>query len=252
MVKYSLKRADAVFLDSDIQEKAAIELGCKPDKIVKFPWFDLDSLHVMIPKLEIRDRLGWRNNPIVISTRSHEPIYGVEYLIEAIPHVLKQVPESRFLIVGKGQLTQNLQTRAKELGVDNNAKFVGSLRREELISYLNASDLNVTMSMSDGTSASLLEAMALGVPTVATAIPGNKEWVKNGLNGFVIPVRDVEKLTETIVMLLRNDALRRELGEKSVETVRTRVDWSKTSRVIDELVSKLIHNKTERSRWRRF
>jgi len=240
MAKYALRKADAVVLSSQIQKKAAIQLGCRPEKIAKFPWFEFESVVPKYSKAEIRNQLGWRDNIIIISARSHRPIYGVEYLIEAIPDVVKNEPKSRFLIVGHGSLTEDLKRRVEQLHISEYVKFTGRLPRAETINYLNASDINVSTSFSDGTSASLLEAMTLAVPSVVTQIPGNEEWIKDGENGYLIPLRDSKSLAEKIVFLIRNSESRKKLGENARKTVETRVNWHENMKVFDKLILKLI------------
>lgn len=246
MAKYSLKKADAVILDSEVQREAAIQLGCNPSKILKFPWFNLADVNPKISKTEVRGRLGWRNNTIIVSARSHEPIYGVEDLIEAIPHIVKEATKSRFLIIGEGGLTQKLKKRVRALHLEKYVKFTGSLPREDVVAYVNASDIYVSTSLSDGTSASLLEAMTLGIPSVVTSIPGNKEWIEDGCNGSLVPTKDPNRLAEAIISLLKNKDLRRKLGEKAAETVNVKVNWPQNSQAMANLILTLIRDYTER------
>lgn len=240
MAKYALKNADAVILDSQVQKNAAIQLGCSPNKILKFPWFDLESVSPKKSRDEIRENLGWRDNVIILSARSHEPIYGVEHLVEAIPKIVKEVTESRFLIIGRGRLTQKFKERVRELHIEKYVKFMGSLPREDVVAYVSASDIYVSTSFSDGTSASLLEAMTLGIPSVVTSIPGNKEWIEDGCNGSLVPTKDPNKLAEAIISLLKDEDLRRKLGEKAAETVNAKVNWQQNSQAMDNLISTLV------------
>lgn len=243
LARFSLGHADAVILDSSIQENAALSLGCSREKIVRFPWFDVASVRIEVPREEIREKLGWADNSVVVCTRSHEPVYGVEYLVEAIPHVLKQVPESRFLIIGKGQMTRLLMEKVKELNVEGYVKFLGSLPRGKVISYVNASDLNVSPSFSDGTSASLLEAMALGIPSVATNIPGNREWIENGKEGCLVPLKDSQRLADAIVSLLKNAQARKKIGERARKKVYEKTDWHANSQMLHNLIANLVKSR---------
>lgn len=240
IAKFSLKKADAVIVDSDVQEKAAVELGCDPRKILKFPWFDLESVNVEFSRDEIRKQLGWASNPIVICVRKHEPIYGVEYLIEAIPPVIKKIPESRFLIIGKGQLSEKLMRRVRDLRMEKYVKFVGEVERKDLLLYLNAADVYVSPSLSDGTSASLLEAMALGIPPVVTEIAGNVEWIKNGWSGILVPAKNSQQLAEKMALLINNQRLRRQISQNALKTVKAKVNWRKHSKTFDNLILTLV------------
>lgn len=240
IANFTLKKADAVIVDSDVQEKAVIEFGCDPRKILKFPWFDLDRINVEVPPNELRARLGWRKNPIIINTRKHESVYGVEYFIEAIPHVIKQVPDSRFLILGKGRLSDRLKRRVKELGADGSVKFLGNVPHQDVFAYLSVADAYVSASLSDGTSASLLEAMTFKIPPVVTNIPGNKEWIKDGWNGYLVPVKDPQQLAEKIILLLEDGELRQQIGRRAFETVSAKVDWHTNSTALNNLISRLV------------
>jgi glycosyltransferase involved in cell wall biosynthesis len=246
MVQFALKRADAVILDSEVQRDAAIKLGCDPRKILKFPWFDPKSIQLKCTRDEVRSKLGWNDNPIVICLRKHDPIYGVEYAIEAIPHILNALPETRFVIIGDGPLTGKLKRMVNELGIQEYVKFLGHVSHEEATTYLNAADVHVSMSLSDGTSASLLEAMSLGVPSIVTSIPGNMEWIKDGWNGCLIPVRDSRQLADKVILLLKDEKLRKRVREKAFETVSDQINWSANLKALYDLISKLAKEKRAR------
>lgn len=240
IVKFALRKADAVVVDSDVQEKAAVELGCNPEKILKFPWFSIDRVKVNASSNEMREKLGFRSNPIVISVRKHEPIYGVEYLIDAVSDVVNRVPKCRFLVVGQGSLSNKLREKVRELAIEEYVKFVGEVEREDVLAYLSAADIYVSTSLSDGTSASLLEAMTLGVPSIVTDIPGNREWVENGWNGLLVPVKDPRQLAKKIIQLVENKDLRKQISKNALKTVKTRADWRKNSKAFDNLILRLI------------
>jgi glycosyltransferase involved in cell wall biosynthesis len=253
MAKYSLKKARGVVVDSDVQEKACIKLGCNPEKIVKFPWVDLQPLleHIENNVSEqkrntdnLREEFGWhKDDPIIISTRHHEPIYNLECLMQAIPHVVKEFSTVRFLILGKGSLTEKLRNMAMMMGVSVNVKFVGCVPLSEMARYLRMADIYVSTSLSDGTSASLLEAMACKIPPIVTDIPGNREWIKNGENGLLFPTKDHKALAENIIKLLKDDNSKKSLGKKAYDTVVKKADWQKNSKLLDNLISSLVHTK---------
>jgi glycosyltransferase involved in cell wall biosynthesis len=243
LVLYSLRRADVVVVDSEVQRKAAIKLGCEPKRIVKFPWVNLDEFKCDTDhRRRIRGKNGWTDEDIVvISLRSHKPIYGVEYLIGAIPEIVKKNRHLRFLILGDGPLTPIFKKMMAKYIESGQVKFVGTVRHDKIADYLSAADIYVSTSFSDGTSASLLEAMSCSLPPVATEIDGNKEWINDGINGFLVPIADSKKLAERILLLADDQELRRRLRAKAEETMRTRVIWQenikKITNVIDSIVS---------------
>ncbi|MEM2995176.1 MAG: glycosyltransferase family 4 protein [Candidatus Bathyarchaeia archaeon] len=241
-IVYSVRKADMVVVDSEVQRQAVINLGCKPVKIVKFPWVNL-SLYKRdeMQRRKMRRLCGWGDDDVVvISLRHHKPIYGVEYLIEAIPHVIKKNKNVKFLILGEGPLTNTFKAKMERFIRSRHVKFVGAVPHDKIVDYLSAADIYVSTSFSDGTSASLLEAMACSLAPIVTEIPGNTEWIKNEANGLIVPVANSEKLTEKILLLVNDYKLRMVLKEKAVETVRTRVNWEKNMQQLTRKIDKMI------------
>jgi len=251
MARYSLKKAGAVIVDSDVQERACIALGCDPKKIVKFPWVDVRLiLSRSIANRERRDvhkfkeKIGLgEGRPVIISTRWHRPIYNIECLAQAIPHVLKEFPTARFLILGTGSLTETLKKTVATMGAGANVEFLGEVPFSETPQYLKMADMYVSTSLSDGTSASLIEAMACKLPVIVTDILGNREWVKDGSSGLLFPAKDSKALAERIVRLWKDEDLRKTLAEKAYQTVVEKADWQRNSILLDNLISSMIIRK---------
>ncbi len=250
IAKYALKKANAVVADSKTEAAACVSLGYNPQRIVKFPWVDLRPMLWEVEKnvgLQERDRkafrqsLGWlESDPIIISTRWHEPIYDVESLILAVPYVLQEVSNARFLILGSGSLTQNLKKRVHALGVENNVRFLGRVPYSEMAKHLTMSDVYVSTSLSDGTSASLLEAMICKLSMVVTNIPANREWLEHEKSAAFVPCSDPKSLAENIVKLLKDEDLRRSLGTRAYQLVLEKADWEKNSKLLDDLISSML------------
>ena len=90
VVKYSLRHADLVTVDCEIGKKVIANLGYPEGKIIVFPWgIDLKIFNPYVNGKSIRKKLDWEDNLIIVCTRQHRPMYGMEYLIKAIPHVIK-------------------------------------------------------------------------------------------------------------------------------------------------------------------
>jgi len=252
IVGYSLKKADAILVDSDVQVKVCLELGASPDKIVKIPWFDINDVHnVKIEdegKRKIRQNLGIsEDETLVISTRSHEQVYSVETLILAISKIVRHDHKVKFLIIGGGSKTLFLKRLAKRQGVVDKVIFTGKISRRKVMEYLQVSDIYVSTSLSDGTSASLLEAMACDIPPIVTDIPGNREWIRDRSNGLLFPVKDHNALAENVVKLLKDDDYRKSIVAKAYETIIEKANWQMNSKLLDDLISSMVLiNKEER------
>ncbi|MEM2971968.1 MAG: glycosyltransferase family 4 protein [Candidatus Bathyarchaeia archaeon] len=241
-IVYSLRKADAVVVDSEVQRQAAINLGCKPSKIVKFPWVNLNGFERdETQRRKIRSLHGWSDNDIVvISLRHHKPIYGVEYLIKAIPHVIKKDKNVKFLILGEGPLTNTFKTKMQTFIKSGHVKFVGAVPHDKVIDYLSAADIYVSTSFSDGTSASLLEAMACSLAPIATEIPGNVEWVENEVNGLLVPMADSKNLADKILLLATDQDLRARLQVNAKTLINRRMNWAKNIAKLFEIIDKTI------------
>jgi len=246
LVRYALGKADVVVVDSDVQKKAVIRLGCDVNKILSFPWVKLDGFESNIrQKSEVRKELGWTEDDIVvISMRDHKPIYGVNYLIAAVPFILRQEPKAKFLILGEGELTSQFKQRVRQYVAQGHVKFLGKVPHSDVAKYLNVADIYVSTSFSDGTSASLLEAMACSTTSVATAIPGNKEWIQDGWNGYLIPTGNVNQLTQKIVFLAKNEEVRRKMGKNAFEAVRIKVNWQRNISTLNDTIEDMISQKS--------
>ena len=244
LARFTLRMADGVIVDSEIQKRAVLSMGCKSSKIYCFPW-GID-LHRFSPgkTKRVREELGWLHDKIVVSTRKQLPIYGVECLVRAMPLVLARINDVKLLVVGGGPLLEYHKSLAKRLGIENQVKFLGNVANHLLPAILNVADVYVSTSFSDGSSASLMEAMACGLPVVVTRIPANEEWVVHGINGFLVRPGDSVNLADHVIRLLQDERLRLHMGEANLEVAKMRADWRVNSLVLERSVSDLLaHNR---------
>jgi len=241
IARFVLKMADAVIVNSMVQKQAAVDLGCNPRKIVSFPWaVDLERFNPKVSGERIRKSLGWEQNQIIFCTRWHKPIYGVKYLLYTIPKIVQEHPEARFMIGGCGPLTDKFKGFVAKEGLGGYVKFVGKISHEDMPEYMAACDIYVSPSLSDGTSASLLEAMACSKPVVVSDIPGNLEWVNNNINGFTVPTRDVKALANAILELLRDEVLRKKFGARNLEIVKEKADVRRSLQLYEDILIALV------------
>ncbi len=147
---------------------------------------------------------------------------GVQHLLEALPEVADAVPEARLTLVGEGNLEASLKRRVSELGMDGRVRFLGYVPHEELPSIYRSARLFVLPSFYEGMSNTVLEAMACGLPIVATA-EGGKEELFDG-NARTVPYGDPHALARVLAGLLRDDTTRQEMGQRSRE-IAERIGW---------------------------
>jgi len=142
---------------------------------------------------------------------------GVDFLLKGFKELLSKVDNVRLNIVGDGPDETLLKNEAKDLGILDNITFKG--RQEDILSELYNTDIFVLPSLSEGMSNVLLEAMACGLPVVATFVGGNSDLIRDRYNGILIPPRDSTMLSAALLELLEDEELAQRLGEEARKTI---------------------------------
>ena len=175
----------------------------------------------------LRKKLGLDPERRYITTvaRFH-PVKDHRTLLQAFAKIAPLRPEVDLLLVGDGALRQELQQLAVELGIDARVRFLGV--RDDVADLLHASDVFALTSVSEAASITLLEAMACSLPVVVTAVGGNPEIVRDGVDGLLAPRRDVQAIANALLRLLRDDALALEMGRSGAERVRQTFQLDRT------------------------
>lgn len=150
--------------------------------------------------------------PVLTTVAVLRPPKGIEFMIEAMPHVLARRPETRYLIVGDGEHETALKALATRLGLDGRVIFAG--RRSDIPAVMGASDIFVLPSVNEALPTVLAEAMAAGLPIAATDIGGIPEMVEPGVNGVLLPPRDPAKLAHACRRLLDDPGWAARLGSR--------------------------------------
>ena len=140
---------------------------------------------------------------------------GLNYLIEAIATLSPTYPNLRLKIMGDGSARPALESLVKERGLDGKVIFLGRIPREETASYYQEASLFVLPSLNEGMSNAMLEALATGLPIVATPTGGTAELVVEGKNGMVIPEKSVTALVEAIEFFLKDEKRVSDFGAES-------------------------------------
>jgi glycosyltransferase involved in cell wall biosynthesis len=219
--RFTLHRSSLMIGDCEPIRQLAISYGMHPERIVTFPWgIDLEAYR---PPLERSTNGAFT----LLSTRSWEPIYGVDVLAQAFSIAASQRPELRLVMLGNGSQAPLLHNIFQRGGVADRVNTPGQVPQRELPNYFRRTDLYISASHSDGTSISLLEALASGLPAIVSDIPGNREWIRPEENGWWFPDGDAQALAETILIAFDRRESLREMGERSREIAERGADWNK-------------------------
>lgn len=167
---------------------------------------------------------------------------GIGYLIKAMPTIIKKFPKSKLLIIGIGPQEDRLKELAKNLKLEKNIIFLGSLKNSELPKYYATADLLIAPSIRaqkgdlEGLPVVIMEGMATGKPIIATRCGGIPEIVKDGQNGFLVNQKSFRQLADKIVYLLSRPGLIKKMGEKSL-SVAQKYDWQIISQQYIDLIN---------------
>jgi phosphatidylinositol alpha-1,6-mannosyltransferase len=146
---------------------------------------------------------------------------GADELIHAVAQLRAVHPDLHLVAVGGGDDLPRLRQLARDLGVAECVHFLENLAREEVAACFARADVFALPSTGEGFGFVFLEAMAFAKPVIAAAAGGATDLVENGSNGFLVPPRDVESLSQALERLLSNDSLRAEMGRRGAEKVRS-------------------------------
>lgn len=171
---------------------------------------------------------------IIGNVKSLREVYGIEFLIRAIA-ILKNKLESNnktnisqkiiTTLYGDGNLREELELLVKKLGLQENVIFKGRIPNAEVPHALEEFDIFCATSNHESFGVSIVEAMAMGLPVVATDVPGFKEVMVDGETGIIVERKRPDKIAEALQRLILNDDLRRKFGENGRNRVEELYNW---------------------------
>lgn len=236
IARYALMKADLVTCDSEKVMKAAALFSSNSKKIFVIQWgVDLKAFKKLSSSSEISVHT-------ILSTRSFEPLYNIDTIVESIPYVVKKFPDAKFILKnGYGKGEPQLRELAKKINVLQNILIENRMvEYNEMPKFLNYADIFVSVPSSDSSSVSLQEAMACGLPVIVSDLPANREWIRDGWNGYIVPIRNPEALADAIIKLLENRERRELFGKRNTEIIINRADHEKHMLKMEELYESLL------------
>jgi glycosyltransferase involved in cell wall biosynthesis len=251
---YRLWRSSASVVDryiavsNEVAEGWQRELNLRPDQIVVVPnGVDVNRFHPS-PGLRVatRQQLGLSlDQPVLIYAGRLEYEKGVHLAV----HALKEQPgDAVLLIAGAGAYRRAAHALAAESGLSERVRFLGFVSQNELPGILNAADVFVAPTLcQEGLPMSVIEAMACGLPVVATAAGGIPTGVEEGVNGYLFPMGDVAALSERIRRLIENPALRGQLGAMARSRAETRFDQARMAAGVEAVFTGLLAFRRDRA-----
>ena len=213
------------------------------EKIITIPnGIDEDEYKAHCSKVACRVRLGLpTDEKVVLFVGNFVKYKGIDVLLRCMPEVAKIVPKVRLVMVGSGNIKQDLEKLARFLRIDKHVTFTGFVSENRKILYYRSSDVFVLPSTMgpECFPTVILEAMACGLPIVASNISGIPELVRHCENGFLIPPRNVGALSTSLIDLLTNEDLPTKMAKNSIRMVK-RYSWENIVRKTEEVYRQVL------------
>jgi len=220
--KKVMDRADLVYAVSRNLRDHILEDFAIPGTKVRYLPFGIDTVLFSPPPEPQSDPSPTIE---VFSNRGFFPVYDNETLIRGFDLAYRQNPALRLTLKGDGPLEQSARDLVFSLELSAVIMFQKKTAYAEVPLDYRRAHIFITTSVSDGTPVSILEAMASGLPCIATKVGGIPEWIENGKTGLLIPPGSPESVAAAILSLAANPALRERLGTAARETVVANGQW---------------------------
>jgi L-malate glycosyltransferase len=215
LVRLACRSADRVLVNALCIRDLCIREGVEPDRIA------VVRNGVDVPGLDAAARVAPEppvpEGCVVCVANMHHPVKGQTDLLLAMREVVRARPEARVAFVGDGVRRPHLERMAAVLGISGRCHFLGF--RRDGAAILARAALSVSASYAEGISNAILEAMAMRLPVVATAVGGTPEIVREGVNGHLVPPGAPGAIARRILDLLERPAARRRMGERGRKIV---------------------------------
>jgi glycosyltransferase involved in cell wall biosynthesis len=225
---FALQNADWFLGDCYVERDTAASLGLNPAHTTIFPW-GIDLQKLTRKKSLLRGEFVQDDDFVLISLRTMEPNYNVATIVKGFLLAAQNVSSLKLLLLGDGSQKAMLQQMASSAPeeIQKRIFWIGRKKNDELKDYYCASDLYLSASITDGTSVSLLEAMAFEVPVLVSAIPGNLEWVTADETGLLFEPNNEQMLAEKILFCYENRGKLNSMTKNALKMIEEKADWEK-------------------------
>jgi L-malate glycosyltransferase len=231
--RYTLGRSTFFVSDAEVTRSKAIAYGMEPGCTAVFPW-GVDLAHFKPGASRKPAPKGGKAPFMLFCNRSWEPRYGVDVLARAFTIVARERPNVSLLLLGDGSQAQGIRQILSAGNVLERVQFAGQISQRELPRWYGMADLYISPSHVDGSSVSLMEALACGLPVLVSDIPANKEWVSDGVNGWLFPDGDAAALAQRILDVTDGRDELQAIGRAARVVAEQKADWSRNFGVLLE------------------
>jgi glycosyltransferase involved in cell wall biosynthesis len=240
ITRYTLNRTDVLVGDCQcVGEKAKI-YGYKNNPYFMFPWGVDLVLFSPNGNSNLRQKLTWQDKTVLLSNRAHEPLYDVMTIAQAFVKVSQERPDLRLMLFGTGSQEVQIRKVFQDGDVLGKVYFGGVAPLETLPEVYCSADLYLSASQSDGSSVSLMEALACGLPVMVSDIPGNREWVDPGKQGWLFQPGNPTDLAEMLTAFDKKAPEVQNMKTGNRLLVEKRANWPENFKILLKAYEKAV------------
>ena len=239
--------ADRTICVSNAAKEYFIRQGIPDDKLaVVTNGVDIKRFNPGVDSREIREQFGLKNVVCVGFVGSFHLWHGIENLSKMIDAVIKEVPSTKFLMVGKGgPMFELFKEFVMERGFSNNVIFTGFVPMKDMPKYISAMDIVLApypnIKLFHYSPVKIFEYMASGKPVISTKIGQIKEIIRDGYNGLLCEPNDLDGLVTKLINLIQNARYREYLGKRAFETIKSHHTWRIKAKQWESICMNVIH-----------
>ena len=237
------RSVDVVTYLGDFTQQAIARRFKDKNKLTKIaPGIDTEHFRPLDVR-ELREKYGIADRATIVSVGRLVHRKGQDRLVEAMPLVLKEIPEAHLVFIGEGPHRKKLDELVKKLKLENHVTFIGRIQYSDLPRHISLGDIFAMPSRSrlfglevEGLGIVYLEASACGLPVVGGNSGGAPDAVKEGITGFVVDGNDLPEIADRIITLLKDDELRNQMGNAGRSWAMEEWQWKRWSQAFNQVL----------------
>jgi len=237
IIKFVARRADIINTVSQELDDELCRLGVPKSKLLQIP-FGVD-MNMFYPAEDVPRETATQ----LICTRAHKPIYDIAVVIDALALLKSSGRKFHCIFTSDGPLLEDNKRYAEKAGLRDCVTFTGVLEHDKLLELLHKSDIYISASLGDGTSVSLLEAMAIGILPVISRIRANEPWIEHGRTGLLFEVSRPESLAQCLQKAMDDKQLRQQAFDKNIPRVERDCNMQNNMQSLVDAFERLISEK---------
>lgn len=241
------RHADAIIAANQFACDGLARIGIPKERVHKLtPGVNLEHFQPRPKRPDLIDRYRLQGKKVLLTVARLVPRKGHKIVLEALPKVLAEVPNLKYLIAGEGPEKERLQALARELGLQDTVVFVGDVGHDQICDFYNLCDVFAMINKLDegGDVESFgmvfTEANAVGKPVIGGRSGGAAEAVLQCQTGFLVDPESAAEVAGRLLLLLKNDELSKRMGAAGLERVRLEFNWASRAQALREISADIV------------